>query len=65
MKILVWVQPAIIFDRKSSLGKNDLTQLMDELETVPIAQNEALFEGYKCPSKVETLKIVFGGLPAL
>jgi hypothetical protein len=38
---------------------------MDELETVPIAQNEALFEGYKCPSKVETLKIVFGGLPAL
>ena len=37
-------------------------QLLDELETFPIALNEALFEGYKCPSKVETLKIVLGGL---
>ena len=55
----------IISAKKSSVGKTDLTRLLDELETFPIALNEALFEGYKCPSKVVTLKIVLGGLPHL
>ena len=50
----------IISARKSSLGKTDLTQLLDELETFLIALNEALFEGYKCPRKVGTFKIVLG-----
>ena len=55
----------IISAKKSSVGKTDLTRLLDELETFPIALNEALFEGYKCPSKVKILKIVLGGLPHL
>ena len=55
----------IISAEKSSLRKIDLTRLLDELETFPTALNEALFKSYKGPSKVETFKIVLGGLPAL
>ena len=68
---LVWcdlpryVSSSSLMTKKSSVGETDLTQLLEELETPPIAQNEALFEGHKCPSKVQTLKIVFGGLPHL
>ena len=51
----------IISAEKSSLGNTDLTRLLDVLETIPAALNEALFEGYKCPSKVKILKIVLGG----
>ena len=49
---------------KASIKKAryDLTQLLNKLETFLIALNEALFEGYKCPSQVKILKIV---LPAL
>ena len=53
------------FSQKKFPLETDLTQLLDKLETSPIAQNETLFEGYKCPDKVKTLKIVFWGQPAL
>ena len=42
-----------------------LTQLLEEIETFPIAQNKAVFEGYKCPSNVQTKKKFWGSAPPL
>ena len=49
-----WVLLLII----SAIGKTDVAKFSEELATPPIAQNKAIFEGNKFPTKVETLKNV-------